>query len=101
MMIQFSKICGAILVAAVAAGVVTPEPADARRKAKAVAVKTAQAFRAADVDQSRQLDTSEWTTAGYDSGNFAAIDRNGNGTLGYWETLAAVFTSLKAKAAGR
>jgi hypothetical protein len=101
-MIRLSRTLAALSLAAFALGAVAPPAADARRKAaKVVAVKTATAFKAADTDQSRQLDTAEWSAAGYNSANFATVDRNANGTIGYWEALAAVFASLKSKAGTR
>jgi hypothetical protein len=76
-------------------------PAEARRKAaRVVVVKTAQAFKAADTDQSRQLSADEFAAAGGNAANFASIDRNANGTLGFLEMLMAAFGSLKAKRAG-
>jgi hypothetical protein len=73
-------------------------PADARRGkvVKVVTVKTAQAFKAADTDANRQLSTTEFAAAGGNPANFETIDRTGNGLLGFWEMLAAVFAGMKA-----
>lgn len=77
-------------------------PADARRKpavVKAVTMKTAQAFKAADADADRQLSSTEWAGAGYNAANFTKVDANQNGTVGFWESLMAVFASLKGRTA--
>jgi hypothetical protein len=95
---QRTIILGASVALAVTA---LATPADARRKpavVKAVTVKTAQAFKAADTDADRQLSSSEWTGAGYNPVNFTRVDSNQNGTVGFWESLMAVFASLKGRA---
>jgi ABC-type glycerol-3-phosphate transport system substrate-binding protein len=88
----------ALALAAALAAATVAAPADARRAkaVKVVTVKTAQAFKAADTDASRQLSATEFEAAGGNAANFGAIDRNGNGTLGFWETLLSVFAGLKA-----
>jgi hypothetical protein len=87
------------LVAGLAGGVVAPEAADARKKkvVRVVAVKTAQTFKAADTNANRQLDAGEWSAAGANPDNFAAVDRNANGSVGYFEALMAILAGMKGK----
>ncbi len=86
------------LVGVLAFTMVAATAADARRKpvVKAVAAKVAPAFKAADANSSRQLDTSEWSSAGYDTSAFTRADLNANGTVGYLEVLLATLAKLKA-----
>ena len=86
-------------VAALCAGLFFATAADAKRKplVKVVAAKIAPAFKAADADSSRQIDSSEWANAGYNADNFAKVDLNQNGTVGFWETLIVTLAKLKAR----
>ncbi len=88
---------GALGLAAFALGAVAADPAEARRKPRPVAVKTAQAFKAADANADRQLDLPEWTAAGRPEAAFAKVDRNANGTVGFQESLLATLAMLKAR----
>lgn len=88
---------GALGLAAFAMGAVAADPAEARRKPKPVVAKTAQAFKAADANADRQLDLPEWAAAGLPEAAFPKVDRNGNGTVGFHESLMATLAMLKAK----
>jgi hypothetical protein len=87
------------VMAAMAVGLFAASAADARRKpvVKAVAVKIAPAFKAADINTDRQLDSSEWAGAGYSADAFTKVDRNESGTVGFLETLMATLWKLKAR----
>jgi hypothetical protein len=96
------RMLGVALALGAVAGAMAPSAAEAKRKAPRVVVaKTAQAFKAADANADRQLDMPEWAAAGKPAENFARIDHNADGTVGFWESLAAVFASIMAKAGGR
>ena len=74
--------------------------ASARKKSRpvvaAVAVKIAPAFKAADSDSSRSLNTVEFTAAGGNADNFGIIDANSNGELGFFELLRAAVARFLA-----
>lgn len=87
------------LTAASLAGLTLASAAEARltRAQTVVLVKTAQKFRAADSDRSRQLSPAEFTTAGGNGEHFDAIDANDNGQLGFYEVLRAVFWRIRQR----
>lgn len=87
---------GLALALALSMGMASAADAKRRPVVKAVAAKVAPAFKAADLDANRQLDSNEWAGAGYNAGAFAKVDLNTNGTVGWFEVLLATLEKLKA-----
>jgi len=87
---------GLALALALSMGMASAADAKRRPVVKAVAAKVAPAFKAADADASRQLDSNEWASAGYNAAAFTKVDMNSNGTVGYLEALIATLAKLKA-----
>lgn len=88
-----------VMVAALSVGLFAATAADAKRRpvVKAVAVKIAPAFKAADLNANRQIDSSEWAGAGYATDTFTKVDLNQNGTVGFLEALMVTLAKLKAR----
>ncbi len=87
------------LTAASLVGLTMASAAEARlsRVQTVVLVKTAQKFRAADTDRSRQLSQAEFTTAGGNANHFDAIDANDNGEIGFFELLRAFVWRIRQR----
>lgn len=79
----------ATITALAVAAVPVAVSAKSRRPVARAAVAVAPAFRAADTNASRTISGGEWQAAGAASENFALVDANANGELGFFEVLRA------------
>lgn len=90
------KIIGTALIVALTVALAATPALSKRRPLVVAAVKTMQKV---DTDASKSISASEFSAAGGLDTNFAKIDANGNGQIGFFELLMAyVYKALAARA---
>jgi hypothetical protein len=87
----------AAAIVAIAFGSISTGAMAKRKKiAQVVATQVVPVFKAADIDQSRSLSSTEFTAAGGKAANFDLIDANNNGELGIFELIRAAVARYMA-----
>ena len=63
---------------------------------KAVMQRAAPMFQAADIDNSGNLDSMKWLSAGAPAESFGAVDVNNNGSTGFFEMVRVAVARVMA-----